>query len=166
MFAWIGPLWKTNEKDIVRLVGMDAAIFLRFTKMCRNMFVIMAILGCAVLIPVNYTKAFRYGDPVWLLLLTPMNVLGQPNWVQVVLIWLYTVIVAGFLWWNYRKVLHLRREYFQSPEYQNSLHARTLMASGFSRDAFPMYTRLTCCSCSISPRSCLPTRALLGSSTR
>ncbi|TPX12456.1 uncharacterized protein E0L32_006868 [Thyridium curvatum] len=110
MFAWIGPLWKTNEKDIVRLVGMDAAIFLRFTKMYRNMFVIMAILGCAVLIPVNYTKAFRYGDPVWLLLLTPMNVLGQPNWVQVVLIWLYTIIVAGFLWWNYRKLFDIPKK--------------------------------------------------------
>lgn len=36
-------------------------------------------------------------------------------------------VIGGFLWWNYRKVLQLRRMYFESEEYQHSLHARTLM---------------------------------------
>src|SRR5437870_5111318 len=74
IFAWVGPLWKTKEADLVRLVGMDATIFMRFTIMCRNLFVVLSIIGCAVLIPVNYDKNVRFQEQTWLELLTPANV--------------------------------------------------------------------------------------------
>ncbi|CAK7205568.1 hypothetical protein SEUCBS139899_008345 [Sporothrix eucalyptigena] len=127
IFAWVGPLWKTNEHDIVRMVGMDAAIFMRFTLMCRNMFLCLAVVGCAVLIPVNYINSVRYGNDVWISMLGPSNVFGNPQWATSVIIWFINFVVCFFLWWNYRKVLKLRREYFESQEYQMSLHSRTLM---------------------------------------
>ncbi|EFX00499.1 duf221 domain protein [Grosmannia clavigera kw1407] len=126
-FAWIGPLWKTNEQDLVRLVGLDATIFMRFTAMCRNIFTVIAILGCSILIPVNYTKSVRFPNDVWLNMMGPLNVYGDPQWMNVVMIWTMNMIVAFFLWWNYRQILKLRRQYFDSPEYQMSLHSRTLM---------------------------------------
>ena len=113
----------------MRLVGLDATIFMRFTIMCRNIFVVLALIGCAVLIPVHMDKSTRFGDDVWLSRLTPANVFGQPLWAQVVVAWLFNLVVCGFLWLNYRKVLQLRRTYFESEDYQNSLHARTLMVS-------------------------------------
>ncbi|KAJ4300548.1 hypothetical protein N0V88_003226 [Collariella sp. IMI 366227] len=126
MFAWLVPLWKTSEEEMVSLVGLDAAIFMRFTRMCRNIFVILAVLGCAILIPINWTN-FSPPDPSWLVQITPRNVWGSPHWATVVFAWVVTIIVCGFLWWNYRKVLHLRLKYMRSEEYQHSLHARTLM---------------------------------------
>jgi len=129
IFAWITPLWKTTEKDLVRLVGLDATIFMRFTIMCRNIFLVLALIGCAVLVPVHMDKSVRFDNDVWLARLTPANVFGQPLWAQVVVAWLFNLVVCGFLWWNYRKVLQLRRTYFESEEFQNSLHARTLMVS-------------------------------------
>ncbi|EGS21227.1 uncharacterized protein CTHT_0030740 [Thermochaetoides thermophila DSM 1495] len=126
LFAWISPLWSTSEEDLVHLAGMDAAIFMRFTRMCRNIFVILSVLGCGILIPVNWTN-FTPPDPSWLYQVTPRNVWGAPLWATVVFAWLLTLIVCGFLWWNYRKVLQLRRTYFKSEEYQQSLHSRTLM---------------------------------------
>ncbi|KAL2260648.1 hypothetical protein VTK26DRAFT_5271 [Humicola hyalothermophila] len=126
VFAWVVPLWKTSEDDLVNLVGMDAAIFMRFTRMCRNIFVLLAILSCSILIPVNWTN-FSPPDPQWLVQITPRNVSGSPLWATVVFAWVLTIIVCGFLWWNYRRVLQLRRRYMRSEEYQHSLHARTLM---------------------------------------
>ncbi|OIW28561.1 DUF221-domain-containing protein [Coniochaeta ligniaria NRRL 30616] len=127
IFAWIGPLWSTTEQDLVTLVGMDATLFMRFTRMCRNMFLILSVLGCCILIPINYTKTVRFDDDSWLGRITPLNVWAEAQWALVVFAWLVNIIVCGFLWWNYRKVLLLRRQYFQSMEYQQSLHARTLM---------------------------------------
>lgn len=127
IFAWVGPLWKTNEQDLIRMVGMDAAIFMRFTLMCRNIFLCLAVVGCAVLIPVNYINSVRYGDDVWISMLGPSNVFGTPQWGTSVVTWSVNLIVIFFLWWNYRKVLALRRQYFDSSEYQMSLHSRTLM---------------------------------------
>jgi hypothetical protein len=125
VFAWIGPLWKTTEQDLVNLVGMDATIFMRFTRMCRDMLLVLSVLGCCILIPVNWTHTDT--DTVWLSRVTPTNVWADAHWATVVTAWLFTIVVCGFLWWNYRKVLLLRRPYFESEEYQQSLHARTLM---------------------------------------
>ena len=44
IFAWVGPLVKTNEQDLVKLIGLDATVFLRFLAMCRNIFVLIALL--------------------------------------------------------------------------------------------------------------------------
>jgi hypothetical protein len=129
VFAWVGPLWTTTEKDLVALIGMDATIFMRFTRMCRNLFVILSVFVCAILIPVNYTKGVFFPDATELSRMGPSNVWGDAHWATVVVAWLSNITVCGFLWWNYRKVLLLRRQYFESEEYQQSLHARTLMVS-------------------------------------
>lgn len=130
LFAWVTPVIRTKEADLIDRVGLDATIFLRFTRMCRNIFVILTILGCGILIPVYLTLSisFSFADrATWIQLVTPVNTFAQPLWAVVVCAWLFTAVIAGFLWWNYRAVLRLRRQYFDSPDYQNSLHARTLM---------------------------------------
>ncbi len=130
VFAWVTPVIRTKEADLIGQVGLDATIFLRFTRMCRNIFITITILGCGILIPVNLTLSTSFTFPdrtAWIQLVTPVNTFGQALWSVVVCAWLFTAIIAGFLFWNYRVVLRLRRHYFDSPDYQNSLHARTLM---------------------------------------
>lgn len=119
---------------------MDAAVFMRFLDMCRNMFVIMAVAGCAILIPINYTKSIMSDNVSWVLRLTPQNVWNNDQWGTVIVAWIINLTVMGFLWWNYRQVLRLRRAYFESPEYQSSLHARSLMVCTCN-----MRTRTVCC---------------------
>jgi calcium permeable stress-gated cation channel len=134
VFAWVTPVLRTTEKDIISQVGLDATIFLRFLRMCRNMFIAITALGCGIIIPINLTMSVSYKDePSWVLLVTPLNTYGEANWALVVCAWLFNIVIAGFLWWNYRIVLKLRRQYFDSPEYQNSLHARTLMVGNYER---------------------------------
>lgn len=133
-FAWITPLYKTSEKDLIRLAGLDAAIFMRFISMCRNMFLVLAVAGAAIMAPINYTQSVSTDNLSWTLLVTPMNVWNNAQWGSVVCAWISNITIIGLLWWNYRKVLLLRRDYFESPEYQQSLHARTLMV-GLTRTA-------------------------------
>lgn len=133
-WSWIVVLWKTREEAIVQQAGMDAAIFLRFVRMVRNMFGLLTIIGLAVLVPINLggskvDVSADDKDAGWLRQITPLNIRGPKIWSQVVVAWLFNIIVAGFLWWNYRKVMLMRRKYFDSDEYQNSLHSRTLMVS-------------------------------------
>lgn len=142
---------------------------MRFVNMCRNMFVVMAIAGCAILVPLNWVN---YVDPPssWVLRLTPGGVWNNAQWGTVVCAWIFNISVIGGLWWNYRKVLHLRREYFESPEYQRSLHARTLMVRcrGWTPACLPtgmLETLTMLCSFMIFPRNWPPTRASPGSST-
>ncbi|KAG0155222.1 hypothetical protein PDIDSM_796 [Penicillium digitatum] len=112
-FAWVKPVIQTRESQLIETVGLDAVIFLRFTTMCRNIFVFLSIIGCLVMIPVNITQS--------------KGSTGSSATAAFICAWAFDLIVVFFLWKNYRVVRNLRRQYFQSSDYQRSMHARTLM---------------------------------------
>ena len=131
MFGWVKTVIRTKEQELVEKVGLDAALFMRFTRMMRNMFTALMVVGCGVLIPLNLIAAD--GDLTdgasFFNRLTPVYV-GYGSsvfWAYVVLAYLFDVVIFYFLWANYRAVLRLRRAYLESSEYQRSLHARTLL---------------------------------------
>lgn len=133
IWSWIPPLWNTGEAELVHHVGMDATVFLRFVRMCIFIFASISVFCIAILIPVYLNNADKQAlaNRDWIEVITPLAVWGESAyWAQVAVAYLITFTVMGFLWWNYRKVMLLRRNYFQSEDYQNSLHARTLMVSG------------------------------------
>ncbi|KAH7088040.1 hypothetical protein FB567DRAFT_494122 [Paraphoma chrysanthemicola] len=140
LFAWYKPVFKTNEDAYVHMIGLDATIFLRFARMCRNMFLVLAVVGCGILIPVNVTKQIefenraKFGNLNAIVAMTPKNLFGEIFWAFVAVAYLFNFIVCGFLWWTYRAVFRLRRNYLESSEYQNSLHARTLMITDINRN--------------------------------
>lgn len=124
----------TQEEQLMQTIGMDATVFLRVMRMCRNMFCILAIIGIGILVPIHSTKSVKFpGETTnsnsWITEITPLNVYGKWMWAQVVIAWVFDIIVCFFLWWNYRRIMQLRRKYFESEDYQSSLHSRTLMVS-------------------------------------
>lgn len=140
IFSWIKPVVNTQEEDLVDRIGLDATLFLRFARMLRNMFLALSLIGCAVLIPINISQssgAVAQGFSAFSTM-TPLYVTTEAIWSQVICAWAFDAIVIFFLWQNYRALLRLRRRYFQTPEYQMSLHARTLMVGLRSSQYFDM----------------------------
>lgn len=131
IFAWFGPVLRTKEKDLTPLIGLDAVVFLRILKMCRNIFLVLTMLGCGILIPINLAKGVKYPESTFISNVTPANVFGEAQWGMVIIAWLFNAVIAAFLWWNYRSILRMRIQYYKSAEFQSSLHARTLMVSKF-----------------------------------
>ncbi|KAF1813022.1 DUF221-domain-containing protein [Eremomyces bilateralis CBS 781.70] len=136
-FAWITPVVRTKEQIMVEKAGVDAALFLRFAAMLRNMFAVLTVIGCGILIPINIlgghqlTKEFSISA---FMKMTPQYMFGEKFWGHVAVAYLFDVTVCFFLWWNYRAVVELRRNYFESDDYQRSLHARTLMVTDIPSD--------------------------------
>lgn len=131
LLSWIKPITTTKEDVLAEKAGLDAAVFLRFTRMLRNMFVVLSLIGCGILIPVNVlgrNKSKTHGLSAFAIM-TPQSLFGNLLWSQVICSYAFNIIVAYFLWYNYRKVRRLRRNYFSSYEYQRSLHAKTLMVT-------------------------------------
>jgi len=129
LFAWIKPVNKATDDFLMEKIGLDAVVFLRFTRMLRNIFLTLGLLGIVVMIPVNVTmgnKPITQGLNA-LAVMTPLYIFGNGMWAQVVVAWLIDLVVMYFLWHNYRQIHRLRRAYLESPEYQKSLHARTLL---------------------------------------
>lgn len=132
-FAWLRTLAQTKESDLATLVGPDAAVFLYFTKMMRSIFTALTIVAAALLIPINISTSttIPIHDVSVFSRLTPQySKPGRAFWAYVAFAYLFDLIVCYYLWSNYKKVLQLRREFFRSVKYQESLHARTLLVTG------------------------------------
>jgi len=129
LFSWVKPVNKASESFLMEKIGMDAVIFLRLTRMLRNIFLVLGLVGIAIMIPVNVTlgsKGASSGSSAFTVM-TPLFIWGRGLWAQVVLAWFIDIVVMYFLWHNYRRVHRLRRAYLESPEYQKSLHSRTIL---------------------------------------
>jgi hypothetical protein len=143
LFAWWNPIFKYNEDQYVETMGLDAAVFLRFARLCRNLFVVLAVVGCAVIIPINVINGKALQEKLGqngigqnynaIFLMSPKGLFGEVLWAFVGVAYLFNVIICGFLWWNYRAVYRLRRRYMESADYQTSLHSRTLMVTNIPR---------------------------------
>lgn len=131
LFAWFAPVNKTKEFQLVDKVGLDGTVFLRFMRMCRNIFLVLSVIGIAVLIPANTVK----NDPSRIkkapnrifVAMTPEFMKSNAVWAHVFSAYALDAIVAFFLWRNYIAITRLRRQYFASADYVMSLHSRTLM---------------------------------------
>ncbi|KAF2007278.1 hypothetical protein P154DRAFT_517038 [Amniculicola lignicola CBS 123094] len=130
-FAWFRAIKDVKEQELVEKIGLDAVIFLRFFPMLRDMFMVLTIIGCGILIPVNVIGGHyfyeQYSSVATLMKFTPQYTFGQKFWAFVVVAYLFQGTVCFFLWWNYKAVLKLKRAFFNSHDYQSSLHSRTLL---------------------------------------
>ena len=97
------------------------------------MFLLICIVAMGLLLPVNiYTggrskEAKSFGATGFWSVSTPVYTHGQALWAHVIAAYAIDAIVIFFLWRTYSAVVRLKRSYFESPEYLQSLHARTLM---------------------------------------
>lgn len=114
-------------------IGLDAVLFLRFLRMIRNIFMVLTVVGCGILIPINIVGGSPFYEQ-WnniptLMKFTPQYIFGTKFWAFVLVAYIYQGTICGFIWWNYKAVFKLRRTYFDSAEYKASLHSRTLLVS-------------------------------------
>lgn len=130
-FAWTKAVKNIEEHELVEKIGLDAVVFLRFLRMLRNIFLIFTVIGCGVLIPLNLVGGHmlygQWSNIATLMKLTPQYIFGQKFWGYVVLAYVFQFILFFFIWRNYRAIVTLRRRYFDSHDYQSSLHSRTLL---------------------------------------
>jgi hypothetical protein len=49
LFSWLKPVYKYSDEMLLDKIGLDAIIFLRFWRMCRNIFICLGIGACAIL---------------------------------------------------------------------------------------------------------------------
>lgn len=129
VFGWVGPIMKTKEQVLVEKIGQDATVFLRFITMSRNIMIVLSVIGCGVYLPLNIIENGKADKPPTgaFTKFSPYNLNGKPVWVHVVVTYVFDVVICFFLWSSYRVVTRIRREYFESADYQSSLFSRTLM---------------------------------------
>ncbi|KAG0218308.1 hypothetical protein BGX33_007813 [Mortierella sp. NVP41] len=135
-FSWMGPVWSCPDEVLVEKIGLDAVVFIRFVRMCRQVFIAMAILGCGVLIPVNVIGTLRSqkdgtvpDDKIALLSISGLENLDW-LWAHVGAMWAFSLILIFAMFHGYRSFLKFRIQYFESDAFQENMASRTVMLAG------------------------------------
>lgn len=131
--------WRHNESHILENHGLDATIYLRALRMIRNIFGLLTIILFTTAAPINivfnlrrtYVTNLTHRDS--LLLITPSLLYPHEMVPHVVLGWVSNAVVFAILWYNYTKVLRLRRRVLHCTNYQTDLYNRTVMITDIPR---------------------------------
>ncbi|KAG0289684.1 hypothetical protein BGZ96_006809 [Linnemannia gamsii] len=134
-FAWMSPVWNCPDTELVEKIGLDAVVFIRFIRMCRQILIALAVLGCGTLIPINIIGTIRSQNGV-----VPEDKIGLLTisgirnfdwlWAHVGAIWAFSTVFGLAILHGYRTFLKFRIQYFESDTYQESMASRTLMLAG------------------------------------
>jgi calcium permeable stress-gated cation channel len=123
LLGWMSLLFRVKEPEIIDKVGLDAAAFLRFIRMMRIIFVLVAFFGCAIIIPINVSYNLRFvpsSERDYLSMLTIRDVRGSYLWAHVIMTYIITATVIVVVRYNWSVMVDLRAQYFLSPEYLHS----------------------------------------------
>lgn len=132
----MGPVWSCPDKVLVEKIGLDAVVFIRFVRMCRNLFFFLGLVGCGALIPINVIGTMRAQpdgqmpkDKVSMLTMAGILDLNW-LWAHVGATWLFSLVFFFALHHGYRTFLGFRKRYFESDIYQDEVASRTIMLAG------------------------------------
>jgi calcium permeable stress-gated cation channel len=98
--------------------------------MMRTIFSLVALLTCAILIPINVAYNLKHvpsSSRDILSMLTIRDVGGNVLWAHVGMVYVITAVVIVVVWFHWNAMVRLRAQFFRSPEYTQSFYSRTLI---------------------------------------
>lgn len=121
---WIIAIFKIPDQDLIKTMGLDRFMVLKFLRMGMVTFSIYSLFAIPILFPINIINQRQ---------LEGLNYLTMANVVDDVRTWahcLLAVTLSGLVWYyTYRETkiyINLRRNYLLSPDYANTVAARTI----------------------------------------
>ncbi|RIA89933.1 hypothetical protein C1645_771079 [Glomus cerebriforme] len=128
LFRWVLPVLKVPDDVVIKRIGLDSYMFLRYMKMCMILFAILSIFGLVVLLPIN---SVNQGNNHGLEKFTIGNISDSSRlWAHVILTWLFSGITMYALFREFNTFIRLRHEYYTTDEFRNSQRATTILVTG------------------------------------
>ncbi|KAI7902227.1 uncharacterized protein BX663DRAFT_512192 [Cokeromyces recurvatus] len=141
-FAWVKPILRIPDDQLLKLIGCDALLFIRFTRLLRKLFFFMTLIGVCALIPINIvaTKLTGQWPPpsgsIDILSIAGINLHNgklrtDPNtawyWSPFAATWLFSIMIAYFMYKASCDYIKMRQYYFRLPE--NEITMKSLIVS-------------------------------------
>jgi hypothetical protein len=59
MWGWVKPVLNASETSLIKEIGLDAVMFIRFIKLCRNVSLCLFLFGFGVIMPANIFSTYH-----------------------------------------------------------------------------------------------------------
>jgi len=120
IFAWLIPFFKKFDfQEMLFTHGVDAYMYLRFVRATLVILIIISILACAILFPINYVGTNKNLNPSRHDYVEGLDILSMANiengskllWAHVVFTAVVTLLTCAVFWWEYREYFRVRNMY-------------------------------------------------------
>ena len=109
IFSWIPHVLSVSDAETLRMVGADAFMLLRFTRMCAIFSILTGILAMGILVPV-YATAPTLSGGINRWTMGNLNIRSNRLYAPLVFEWLFTLFYLGLIYreYHYYSLLHHR----------------------------------------------------------
>ncbi|KAJ2528276.1 phosphate metabolism protein 7, partial [Coemansia sp. RSA 1937] len=128
MLAWIPAVLKVDEDKIIKRVGLDTYMFLRYMRSMFVIFVVLSFLSLVTILPVNITGGAGATE---LNVLTIANVPSESTklWVHIVFFMLFVAWVLRNIFVELQVYTRLRIWWLTNPSHAQKIGSSTIMVS-------------------------------------
>nr|CAG8501197.1 8973_t:CDS:2 [Entrophospora candida] len=134
---WMVSTNSLTDDQIIRRIGLDSYMFIRFQRLFMIVFAIFSVLGIAVILPINYFNYHEQGSPDVLEKFTIGNI-GNENsnklWAHALMSYVFTGIVVYMSHRELNHYIRLRHEFLSSPGHRTSPKATTILVTGIPNE--------------------------------
>ncbi|PVU95385.1 hypothetical protein BB561_001842 [Smittium simulii] len=140
VYKWIFTVWKTPEREILKSVGLDAVIFLRYFKIMIMLFSVISICNIFIVAPIdaslslkNYINSMEFLSSAetkksfWSALASSLLRANDAYVIQLIFSYIYVGLVYIFIAHFSFQIAFLRWNYLLL--FKESIPARTIMVS-------------------------------------
>ncbi|CAI2166614.1 17007_t:CDS:2 [Funneliformis geosporum] len=132
LFAWVLPVLRVSDEEVIRRIGLDSFMFIRFMGMFMKLFGVFSIFGTIILLPLD---AKNQKGGAGLDQFTLGNISDSKRlWAHLILTWLFSCSTMYVLYYELRTFVRLRHEYLTTDEHRDSPRATTILVVGIPND--------------------------------
>lgn len=142
LISWIYSTLSISEKDTLRMIGMDAYVFLRVLRLFTLICFICGMLGLIVLIPIYATSPFNPENPGirrWSMGNIPES--DDRLWSSCIFTYVFSLIFLGLLHYEYSRFVQLRQQYFKGNHEQSSQSSYSILVESIP-EKYRTHTKL------------------------
>uniref|UniRef100_A0A7S4E0M5 CSC1/OSCA1-like 7TM region domain-containing protein n=1 Tax=Lotharella globosa TaxID=91324 RepID=A0A7S4E0M5_9EUKA len=109
LFGWLWGVWSVSEDALMKRIGMDAAVYLRFLGLGVQTMAILTVLGLVLLAPI-YSRGQKQATDLTALTLSNLKQQEDKLWAPAILMWFFSFIIWYLVYKNYNEVTALRKK--------------------------------------------------------
>lgn len=113
-FAWIAEIANVSEAEVLRMVGLDGYMMIRYLSVCFRVSLFLSFFGLVVLVPVYSSASSKYSD--WnrfTLANIPNDPAAQQLWVPVVFSYVFAAYYCYLMHAEYKNFMEKRLQYLK-----------------------------------------------------
>lgn len=112
-FAWIVEMSRVTEDDLLKMIGLDGYMMIRFLNICIRISAFLTFLGIVILVPVYYSTAPSELESwnKYTLANIPNNPRARQLWVPVIFSYVFTAYYCYLFQAEYKNFMKKRLQY-------------------------------------------------------